>query len=440
MNDTPSIDTEAVAAEICTMETEAAIATKLHILLEQNVQRKKIGKILSTVLRTGDRAVIERTYAASSGLIDQGFRNALAAEALGRIGQTEEAIAILEADFKGSEEDILFQRRRMELMQQFGRTDEVERSFERMIQRGTQGFDQLLSVLHNCIEAKDLTFAETLWENMKTRGHADDKKIAAVEKKLFLKFGPNAFESPTTVEKVRPGDSQAILNKYLDLLQSTAVPDEGMFGLCISIAKKLPKALSEPLWAAIIARDPARQKNYDAFKKMQTAPKAKESKALIAQRAERKKKREIPQVTGTGPIESHPEDKSAPTAYRLENLKGGLPRGDEKTLEASQKIALIRLATAAGRDGGETREIFEKLINSLTTSEAINKQERTILQRKLEESIEIHHRSDDNNQEISAARSRVFQKAFPKKPTFQTRQTRSVMTGSEFVDYEHPTH
>ncbi len=440
MNDTPSIDTEAVAAEICTMETEAAVAEKLRILFSQNVHRKEIGKILSTVLRTGDRAVIERTYAASSGLIHPGLRNAMTAEALGRISQTEEAIAILETDFEGSDDDILFQRRRMELMQQFGRTDEAERSFERMIQRGAQGFDQLLSVLHNRIEAKDLTFAKTLWENMKTKGHADNEKIAAVEKRLFLKFGPKPFENPTTLEKVRPEDSQAIFDKYLGLLQGTAVLDEGMFGLCIGIAKKLPKALSEPLWSAIIARDPTRQKNYDAFKKSQIAPKAQEPKAPLTQRAEREKKRVIPHVTGTGPIESHPVDKSAPIAYRLEHLKGILPRGDEKTLEASQKIALIRLATAAGRDGGETREIFERLVDSLTTSGAINKHEQTILRRKLAESIEIHHRSDDNDRERNAARSGVFKKAFPVQPTFQTRQTRSVMTDNEFVGYQHPTH
>lgn len=440
MNETHSINTEALAAEICTMETEAAVAIKLRVLLDQNVQRKGIGKILSTVLRTADHAVIERIYAASSGLIDHGFRNALAAEALGRIGQTEEAIAILETDFEGSDDDILFQRRRMELMQQFGKTDEVEKSFERMIQRGQQGFDQLLSVLHNRIEAKDLTFAKTLWGNMKTRGNAGSEKIAAVEKRLFMKFGPNPFENPSAVEKVRPEDSQAIFDKYLGLLQGTAALDEGMFGLCIGIAKKLPKAFSEPLWAAIIARDPARQKNYDAFKKKQAAPKAKEPKAPLLQRAARKEKRVIQKVTGTGPIETHPEDKSVPITYRLEHLKGILPRGDEKMLEASQKIALIRLATAAGRDGGETREIFERLVDSLTTSGAINKQEQTILRRKLTESIEIHHRSDDNDRERNAARSRVFEKAFPVQPTFQTRQTRSVMTDNEFVDYQHPTH
>ncbi len=440
MNEAPTINIEAVAAEIGSMETESAVAEKLRILFSQNVHRKEIGKILSTVLRTGDRAVIERTYAASSGLIHPGLRNAMTAEALGKIGQTEAAIAILETDFEDSENDILFQRRRMELMQQFGKTDEAEKSFERMIQRGQEGFDQLLSVLHNRIEARDLTFAKMLWENMKTRGHADNEKIAAVEKRLFMKFGPNPFENPSAVEKVRPEDSQAIFDKYLGLLQGTAVLDEGMFGLCIGIAKKLPKALSEPLWSAIIARDPARQKNYDAFKKKQAAPKAKEPKAPLLQRAARKEKRVIQKITGTGPIETHPEDKSVPTAYRLENLKGILPRGDEKMLEASQTIALIRLATAAGRDGGETREIFERLVDSLTTSGAINKQEQTILRRKLTESIEIHHRSDDNDRERNAARSRVFEKAFPVQPTFQTRQTRSVMTGNEFVGYQHPTH
>lgn len=439
MDENPTIDIEAVAAEIGNMETEAAVAAKLRILFAQNVHKKEIGKILTTVLRSGDRTIIERMHAAVSGLIHPGLCNVLTAEALGRIGQTEAAIAILETDFESRDDDILFQRRRMELMRQFGRTDEAWKSYERMIQRGEEGFNQLISVIHTCIETNDLVFAKTLWGKMKASGIADTEKITAAEKRLLLKFGPKPFENPAAVEKNPKGDPQAVCKKYLRILQGASVLDEGMFGLCIGIAKRLPKALSEQLWAAIIERDPARQKNYDAFKKKQIAPKEKEPKPPLAQRVEQKKNRIIPTIEGTGPIESHPKNTGAPVSYRLENLKGSLPRGDEKILEASQKIALIRLATAAGRDGGETREVFEKLALSLATSGAISSHELTILRRMLTESIEIHHRSDENDRERNAVRSRVFKKAFPMQPTFQTRQTRFVLTGDEFVDYQHPT-